>query len=100
MDSGLFKQVYDLVKKIPKGRVTTYGRIGKTIGVDPRVVGWALHGNRDPGCPCHRVVNKEGRLAPGYAFGGPGVQKQKLLTEGVKFKDEVHVDLVICLWSP
>lgn len=61
---------------------------------DVRKVGWALHANPDSeNCPCHRVVNKDGRLAPGYAFGGPGEQKKMLLEEGVPFKDELHVDL-------
>ncbi len=75
--------------------MTTYGAIARKLGINPRVVGWALHGNRDPQCPCHRVVNREGRLAPGYVFGGPDKQKKKLLAEGVKFQKEGRVDILI-----
>ena len=83
-----FDKVYEVVSKIPKGKVTTYGEIAKFIGIgNPRVVGYALHVNSDPdNIPCHRVVNKDGDLAPGYAFGGLDVQKQLLEQEGVSFK--------------
>lgn len=89
-----FEKVWAEVRKIPKGKVTTYGAIGKKLGMSPRVVGYALHANPDGSLtPCHRVVNRDGRVAPGYAFGGPGIQKEKLEEEGVKFKDDSHVDL-------
>lgn len=96
---GLFEKVFEIVKKIPKGKVMTYGQIAKIIGSkDVRKIGWALHANKDGSLvPCHRVVNKEGGLAPGYAFGGPNEQKAKLLGEGVAFIDDTHVDLVSCL---
>lgn len=72
----------------------TYGQVAEVIGTrDARRVGHALHANRDPKVPCHRVVNKDGRLAPGYAFGGPDEQRNRLLAEGVKFKDKDTVDL-------
>lgn len=89
-----FEKVWKEVRKIPKGKVTTYGTIGKKLGMSPRVVGYALHANPDSSkTPCHRVVNRQGRLAPGYAFGGPGIQKEKLEREGVEFKDDTHVSL-------
>lgn len=89
-----FQDVYRLVKKIPKGKVTTYGSIAKKLGLSPRTVGHALHLNPDEDItPCHRVVNFEGRIAPGFAFGGIGNQRKKLEREGVKFKDEIHIDL-------
>lgn len=93
--NNFFDQVYEVVKKIPKGSVMTYGQIAEIIGTkDVRKVGWALHANKDPDeIPCHRVVNKDGRLAPGYAFGGVGEQKAKLLAEGVEFRDDNHVKL-------
>lgn len=85
-----FEAVYKAVKRIPKGRVSTYGRISKYIGIsNPKVVGYALHSNKTPETvPCHRVVNIKGELAPGYAFGGPTIQKQLLLKEGISFNDE------------
>ncbi len=92
--NNFFGEVYKTVKKVPEGKVTTYGEIARILHTrDSRKVGWALHANRDLKVPCHRVVNKEGRLAGGYAFGGPNEQKNKLLSEGVIFKDENHVDL-------
>lgn len=90
----IFDKVYLEVQKIPKGKVTTYGTIAKKLGCSARVVGFALHANQDPdNIPCHRVVNREGRVAPGYAFGGPGIQKQLLEQEGIQFADDQHVDL-------
>lgn len=86
-------KVFKVVKKIPRGKVMTYGKIAKIVGVDPRMVGWALHSNKDKNVPCHRVVNKDGRLAPNFAFDGWREQKRRLEAEGVKFIDETHVDL-------
>lgn len=88
-------QVWQIVKRIPAGEVATYGEIATRAGKPKwcRQVGWALHQNRDPKVPCHRVVDSSGRLAPNFAFDGWKEQKRRLLTEGVKFKDEMHVDL-------
>ncbi len=84
-----FDKVYRAVEQIPRGKVTTYGEIARYIGIsNPRVVGFALHVNKDPdNVPCHRVVNKKGELAPGYAFGGLYVQRQLLEQEGVRFEN-------------
>jgi len=91
---NLYDEIYKLVKKIPPGQVTTYGVIAKKLGTSPRVVGNALHRNPDPvNIPCHRVVDRNGKLAKGYAFRGWKEQKRKLLLEGVRFKDENHVKL-------
>jgi methylated-DNA-protein-cysteine methyltransferase-like protein len=108
-NSKFFEQVYNVVKQIPEGKVTTYGQIsfwlrsgitGSEIDVSPQFVGWALHANKDPETvPCHRVVNKDGGLAPSYAFGGPGQQKVRLFMEGVTFIDETHVDLKKHFWK-
>ena len=88
------EKVYEIVQKIPRGKVTTYGAIGKRLNMSPRVVGYALHLNPYEGkVPCHRVVNREGRIAPGFAFGGAGIQKQLLESEGITFKDSLHVNL-------
>jgi methylated-DNA-protein-cysteine methyltransferase-like protein len=88
------QRVYKLVKQIPKGKVTTYGEIAKKLHMSPRTVGTALHLNPYEGeVPCHRVVNRDGRIAPGFAFGGIGAQRKLLEREGVEFKDETHLDL-------
>ncbi len=102
---GLFQKVYDLVKKIPVGYVMTYGQVAKTLRVrDVRKIGWALHALRQaqgkPNVPCHRVVNKEGKLADNFAFNGWIEQKRRLEAEGVTFKSEKCVNLEKHLWSP
>jgi methylated-DNA-protein-cysteine methyltransferase related protein len=90
--SKKYEKVYDLVSKIPRGKVTTYGEIGKALKMSPRVVGNVLHLNPyGPEVPCHRVVNREGRVAPNYAFGGHDEQKKRLEREGVMFKDDLHI---------
>ncbi len=89
-----FQKVYAIVSKIPKGRVMTYGQIAKLADVNPRVVGFALHANKDPKTiPCHRVVNIRGKLA-GYAFGGIQKKKEILEVEGVTFIDNLTVNLL------
>lgn len=96
---NFFQRVYKVVKKIPEGKVMTYGQIAGVLGTkDARKVGWALHGNKDPNIACHRVVNKDGEVATNYAFGGWQEQRAKLLTEGVIFKNEKSVDLEKCLF--
>ncbi len=90
------ERVYSIVSKIPKGKVTTYGAIARKLNMSPRTVGTALHLNPHEGeVPCHRVVNRDGRIAPGFAFGGIGAQRALLEAEGVGFRDETHVDLGI-----
>lgn len=102
MQNGFFEQVYEVVKRIPTGKVATYGQIAALVGNKrmSRQVGWALHVNPQPYVvPCHRVVNRMGRLAPAFAFGGVDVQRQLLLAENVVFTDEQTVDLATCLWD-
>jgi len=86
---SFFDEVYRVVRKIPKGRVVTYGQVARMIGTkNARRVGQALHANRNPEVPCHRVVFANGSLAPGYAFGGLAEQKKRLAAEGVGFVGE------------
>lgn len=100
--NGFFQRVYETVKTIPRGKVATYGQIARLCG-NPRMsrqVGWALHVNPEPYVtPCHRVVNRNGRLAPAFAFGGQDVQKKLLTDEGVSFVDEYVVDMEKCRWQ-
>ena len=91
-----FEKIYEVVKSIPEGKVATYGQVALIAG-NPRwarVVGYALHVNPEPGIiPCHRVVNREGRVAPGFAFGGEEVQRQLLESEGIVFETDGRIDL-------
>lgn len=96
-------EVFAIVRKIPRGRVSTYGQVARLMGRprSARYVGWALRANEEPvKTPCHRVVFKDGRLAEGYAFGGEGVQRRLLEEEGVAFLDDGRVDMEACLWRP
>ena len=85
------QKVYQIVKKIPKGKVTTYKEVGKATGISPRIVGYALHLNNNADVPCHRVVNIQGRIAPNFGLGGHLEQKKRLEDEGVVFKSEMYV---------
>ena len=97
-----FKKVYDVVQQIPKGKVATYGQIARLAG-NPRwsrVVGYALHVNPAPGIiPCHRVVNREGKPADTFAFGGGTIQRQMLEEEGIIFESDGHIDLEKYGWK-
>lgn len=98
---GFFEDVYEVVKKIPEGKVATYGQVARIAGRprSARVVGWALHVNPYPGIiPCHRVVNRKGELSGGFAFGGKEVQRQLLEKERIKFDEEGTIDLKKYLW--
>ena len=81
------KRIYEAVKKIPKGRVATYGKVAEMAG-NPRMsraVGNALHKNPDPDhIPCYRVVNSKGELAGAFAFGGEEVQRKLLEADGIE----------------
>ena len=98
-----FHKIYEQVKKIPEGKVATYGQIALMAG-NPRwsrVVGYALHSNPEPGViPCHRVVNKDGKLSKAFAFGGENAQRDMLISEGIIFIDENTVDLKNCRYTP
>ncbi len=90
-----FNQVYELLKTIPKGKVVSYGDIARALGKPraSRIVGYALHVNPDPyHIPCYKVVNKDGRLAPAFAFGGEEAQKALLESEGIKVENG-YVDM-------
>ena len=73
MSGEIFEKIYAVVRKIPKGKVATYGQVAAAAG-NPhwsQVVGYALHANPDPATiKCHRVVNRFGGLSPAFAFGG------------------------------
>lgn len=79
-----FQKIYKIVSSIPKGKTMTYKQVAEIVGTTPRVVGFALHANKDPkNIPCHRVIKSNGTLAKGYAFGGKEKQKEMLEKEGV-----------------
>lgn len=100
---GAFNEaVYDVVRQIPKGRVASYGQVARLVGKprNARFVGFALHVNPEPIItPCHRVVFKDGSLAPGFAFGGEGEQRRLLEAEGIGFLPDGRVDMAHFTWE-
>lgn len=101
MKDNFNQKVWEIVKKVPRGKVTTYGEIATKLG-NPKLsrqVGWALHANKSSDVPCHRVVDRNGRVAPNFAFDGAKEQRRRLLVEGVKFVDEIHVDLEFSIFA-
>ena len=91
-----FELIYEVVKRIPKGRVATYGQVAAAAG-NPRwsrVVGFALHVNPRPGeIPCFRVVNRFGECSGSFAFGGETAQQKLLEEDGVIFDKTGRIDL-------
>lgn len=96
-----FEKIYEVVKKIPFGKVATYGQIAIMAG-NPRwarVVGYALHVNPDPeNIRCYRVVNRFGELSEAFAFGGINEQAELLKAEGVEVEGNL-VNLEKYLWN-
>ena len=93
---NVFERIYEVVKKIPKGNVATYGQVAFAAGNVhwSRVVGYALHANPDPYViKCHRVVSRDGRISPAFVFGGENRQRELLMSEGVFVDGEGFVDL-------
>ena len=101
--SDFFLNVIEVVKLIPKGRVTTYGRIAKYLGSvkSSRSVGWALNNIKlDDTIPAHRVVNRNGLLIGRSHFPKPDFMKNKLMAEGVLIDDNCVVNLIKYIWDP
>ncbi len=100
---GFFDKVYEVVRHIPEGKVTTYGAIARYIGSggSSRMVGWAMNGaGRFPDVPAHRVVNRIGLLTGKMHFGSSTAMQQMLEAEGVEVKDDKVVAFKELLWEP
>ena len=98
----VFRTVYALVRRIPKGRVMTYGQISTLVEsrLSPRAVGWAMHGC-PRGVPWQRVVNASGGISTDRLPGMPaGLQRAMLEGEGVKFRENGTLDLARYRWAP
>ena len=94
--------VYDVVRAVPKGRVTTYGTIANVLGLgSARMVGWALN-KFLPGdkVPAHRVVNSKGELSGRNNFTPPSAMQERLEKEGVRVKNDRVVDFEQLHWHP
>ena len=100
MAESFFQQVYNIVRIIPPGKVTTYGTIAKMLGRpgSARYVGFAL-GKAPSGLPCHRVVNQSGALAGTDIFGSQDFQRHLLSKEGITFSESGHIRMKEHLWK-
>jgi methylated-DNA-protein-cysteine methyltransferase-like protein len=102
-DALFFEQVYDVVRQIPKGRVTSYGAIAAALGTkkSARMVGWAMnsaHAMAD--VPAHRVVNRQGLLTGKMHFATPDTMQQRLEAEGLVVKEDQVEDFEKHFWDP
>ncbi|HBY68010.1 MAG TPA: cysteine methyltransferase [Flavobacteriaceae bacterium] len=100
---GFFEKVYQVVKQIPYGRVTSYGAIAKYLGAagSARMVGWAMNGSgKDPDVPAHRVVNRKGLLTGKHHFQGTNLMQQLLQNEGIEVIDNQIQNFEKLFWDP
>jgi methylated-DNA-protein-cysteine methyltransferase-like protein len=98
--SPLYSRVYALVRLIPPGRVTTYGRIARHVGCTARTVGFAMAAlPTGHDLPWQRVINSQGKVSPRRNGDGELIQRQLLEAEGVRFDARERVDLVRYGWE-
>jgi methylated-DNA-protein-cysteine methyltransferase-like protein len=98
-----FQQVYDIVRLIPHGKVTSYGAIAKTLGTpkSSRMVGWAMNAaHNDPRIPAHRVVNRNGLLTGKMHFSSPTAMEEALKAEGINVINDQVQDFKNVFWDP
>ena len=102
-NNDFFERVYVVVKKIPFGRVSTYGAIAKYLGSNKsaRVVGWAMNASHDLNdVPAHRVVNRNGLLTGKHFFSGSNLMRELLESEGIKIENDKIIDFEHHFWNP
>lgn len=103
MDASFFDRVYDIVKQIPEGRVTSYGAIAIALGSgrSARMVGWAMNASHSQeGIPAHRVVNRNGQLTGKHHFPGTNLMQQLLENEGIVVIDDQIQNFKAVYWEP
>lgn len=103
-ESDFFQQVWELVRQIPKGRVSSYGAIAAALGLKSgaRMVGWAMnssHGQK-PVVPAHRVVNRNGQLSGKNHFATPTLMQESLEKEGIRIQDDTIINFSKHFWDP
>ena len=101
---SFFADVYDVVRQIPKGKVTSYGAIAAYLGtkLSARMVGWAMNaaGTAKPKVPAQRVVNRNGMLSGKHHFGTPTAMEELLKKDGVEIKNDTVIDFKERFWNP
>lgn len=102
-ENSFFSKVYEVVRSVPEGKVTTYGAIAKYLGSpqSSRMVGWAMNAaHSHPDVPAHRVVNRKGLLTGKHHFGGSNVMNQLLENEGIKIIQDQIQNFESYFWDP
>jgi len=103
-NEGFFQRVYEVVKTIPYGRVTSYGAIAEYLGSkgSARMVGWAMNSTKNfpENLPAHRVVNRNGLLTGKRHFGGSELMQQLLESEGLVIENDRIVNFEVRFWEP
>lgn len=102
-DANFFSKVYEVVRQIPYGKVTSYGAIAKHLGAagSARMVGWAMNASHNlPDVPAHRVVNRKGLLTGKHHFDGTNLMQQLLENEGITVIDNQIQDFENHFWDP
>lgn len=100
-DTSFFEKVYTVVRKIPKGRVTSYGAIADYLGtgLSARMVGWAMNSSHSR-IPAHRVVNRKGLLTGKHHFATPTLMEELLEAEGIEVIDDQVQNFAKIFWDP
>ena len=102
-NDNFFERVYEIVRQIPVGKVTSYGAIAKALGTarSARMVGWAMNASHNlEDVPAHRVVNRKGLLTGKHHFEGTNLMQQLLENEGIIIKENQILDLEKHYWEP
>ena len=102
-NNNFFERVYEIVRQIPEGKVTSYGAIAKALGTarSARMVGWAMNASHTiEDVPAHRVVNRIGMLSGKHHFDGTNLMQQLLENEGIEVVDNQIVDFEKHFWLP
>ncbi|MBV2196859.1 MAG: MGMT family protein [Flavobacterium sp.] len=102
-NDNFFERVYEIVRQIPEGKVTSYGAIAKALGAarSARMVGWAMNASHNlEDVPAHRVVNRIGMLSGKHHFEGTNLMQQLLENEGIKVVENQIIDFEKHFWEP
>lgn len=102
-NDNFFERVYEIVRQIPEGKVTSYGAIAKALGAarSARMVGWAMNASHHlEDVPAHRVVNRIGMLSGKHHFEGTNLMQQLLENEGIKVVENQIIDFEKHFWEP
>ena len=99
---SFFEKVYEVVRLIPEGRVTSYGAIAKYLGAarSSRLVGYAMNASHGKDVPAHRVVNRNGLLTGKHHFDGTNLMQQLLENEGAKVENNQIINFKELYWNP